>query len=361
MMRFSDTGNESRSPNDAYTPGGMGLSQYAGTLLENPPVAPARPQEPPHLDIPPLPSGGACSKDDPCLRFRPHGNGSAEFNRERHSQLKKPVEPDADGKYTVKPGDILEDIAKRIALHDGKHQSPAAIRKRSHDYYQGILDCNKNDNPKLLCNPEYLKPGMKLDIPKIGGDVGQPPPSLSVAGHDGAPPVAGHDGAPLPFNGKGFLDTIPDDSCRVNDGTALEGELSTHSSGLTSDQLKSAEGILSGLSSGDKNAVEGALRDCKDDQTAVDRIAESLRETLKPYGISVSTGKDYDQANKKSVPALYLHVLGTDNAMEYTSAGSVAILVSDHQKVTYLMNPLPGRTPESIKDIQKALQACAKN
>jgi hypothetical protein len=76
--------------------------------------------------------------------------------------------------YTVKPGDSLGTIAERTLKGEGnQHPSPADIDKKMKE----IIEQNKEQYPTLVCNPDYIVPGMKLKV-------GEPPKPETNFEHD---------------------------------------------------------------------------------------------------------------------------------------------------------------------------------
>ena len=90
-------------------------------------------------------------------------SAQAEDWRQRNSELsQKPLDVDKDGKYHVQKGDGMDEIVDR-ALKDQGVDHPTD--KQRAQMKKDILHSSEEDNPTLKCNPELLKPGMKLTVP----------------------------------------------------------------------------------------------------------------------------------------------------------------------------------------------------
>jgi hypothetical protein len=93
-----------------------------------------------------------------------HGSQAEEWRKEFEEQSHKPLSFDKDGQYQVQPGDAMGSIVRR-ALHDEGFAKPTS--KQLKQMRKEILDASEKDNPTLKCNPELIRPGMKLTVPAL--------------------------------------------------------------------------------------------------------------------------------------------------------------------------------------------------
>jgi|AGTN01.3.fsa_nt_gi LysM domain. len=109
---------------------------------------------------------GTCSINKPKCEseknWRPDAErktpGAQAWDKQAESQRQKPLERNADGSYTVKQGDSLNDIARRLLKGEGsKNPSQKDVDQASKRLYEA--------NPKLGCNPDLVRPGMELKLP----------------------------------------------------------------------------------------------------------------------------------------------------------------------------------------------------
>lgn len=108
---------------------------------------------------------GMCKRSDDACSWRPdESSNSAQtktWRSQREAQRDKPLET-KDGKYEVKPGDTMNDISKRY-LKDLGIENPSA--KEIAGLSKMLADQNKEQNSILKCNPNLIRPGMKLELP----------------------------------------------------------------------------------------------------------------------------------------------------------------------------------------------------
>ena len=85
-------------------------------------------------------------------------NGSDKSWQQDHSEARKrPLEKDSEGRYEVKRGDTLSDIAAKTLRAEGKNPSQMEIMKRAKE----IAELNKDQIKDI----NLIKPGMKLRLP----------------------------------------------------------------------------------------------------------------------------------------------------------------------------------------------------
>ncbi|MBP9094749.1 LysM peptidoglycan-binding domain-containing protein [bacterium] len=78
--------------------------------------------------------------------------------QEAHSEARKrPLDKDSEGRYEVKRGDTLSDIAAKTLRAEGKNPSQMEILKRTKE----IAELNKDQIKDI----NLIKPGMKLRLP----------------------------------------------------------------------------------------------------------------------------------------------------------------------------------------------------
>lgn len=111
---------------------------------------------------------GSCSTDKPACESERNWRvdterrtpGAREWDKQAESQRQKPLDRNADGSYTVKPGDSLSDIARRMLKGDGS----------GNPTHKDVADAGKKiyeANPEIGCNPDLIRPGMKLRLPGV--------------------------------------------------------------------------------------------------------------------------------------------------------------------------------------------------
>lgn len=119
---------------------------------------------------------GTCSINKPKCEseknWRPDAErttpGARTWDKQAESQRQKPLERNADGSYTVRPGDSLNDIARRMLKGEGsKNPSQKDVAEASKRIYEA--------NPKLGCNPDLIRPGMELKVPGGQKNTSKPP------------------------------------------------------------------------------------------------------------------------------------------------------------------------------------------
>lgn len=107
---------------------------------------------------------GSCRRADDACSWRPSENSNSPQSRawrsQRETQRDKPLDLQ-DGKYEIKPGDTMNDIAKRYYKDLGIEPTKKEIDKLS----KMIADENKDQYSILKCNPSLIRPGMKLEMP----------------------------------------------------------------------------------------------------------------------------------------------------------------------------------------------------
>lgn len=107
---------------------------------------------------------GSCARADDACSWRPSENSNSPQSRawrsQREAQRDKPLDLQ-DGKYEIKPGDTMNDIAKRYYKDLGIEPSKKEIDSLS----KMIADQNKDQYSILKCNPNLIRPGMKLEMP----------------------------------------------------------------------------------------------------------------------------------------------------------------------------------------------------
>lgn len=120
---------------------------------------------------------GSCKADGACS-WKPdansHSKKTEQWKSDREVQRSKPLELDDQDRYEVKRGDTMNDIAKRYFKEQGIEPTNKDVEKLS----KAIADANKDNYAILKCNPNLIRPGMKLDMPpadKLDGIVGQRP------------------------------------------------------------------------------------------------------------------------------------------------------------------------------------------
>ncbi|MBA3994760.1 MAG: hypothetical protein C0469_14675 [Cyanobacteria bacterium DS2.3.42] len=110
---------------------------------------------------------GSCMRADDACSWRPNESSNSAQSRnwrsQREAQRDKPVEMQ-DGKYEIKPGDTMNDVSKRF-LKDLGVENPSA--KEIDGLSKMIADQNKEQHSILKCNPNLIRPGMKLEMPSI--------------------------------------------------------------------------------------------------------------------------------------------------------------------------------------------------
>lgn len=85
-------------------------------------------------------------------------NGGDKSWQQDHSEARKrPLEKDSEGRYEVKRGDTLSDIAAKTLRAEGKSPSQMEIMKRAKE----IAELNKDQIKDI----NLIKPGMKLRLP----------------------------------------------------------------------------------------------------------------------------------------------------------------------------------------------------
>lgn len=119
---------------------------------------------------------GSCSINKPACEsernWRPDAQrktqGAQAWDRQAESQRHKPLDRNPDGSYTIKPGDSLSDIARRMLQGEGSKASPKDVAEATRRLYDA--------NPKLGCNPDLIRPGLELKLPDSRKqDVAKPP------------------------------------------------------------------------------------------------------------------------------------------------------------------------------------------
>jgi hypothetical protein len=120
---------------------------------------------------------GGCKADGACS-WKPdassHSKKTEQWKSDREIQRSKPLELDGQDRYEVKRGDTMNDIAKRYFKEQGVEPTAKEVERLS----KAIADANKDNYAILKCNPNLIRPGMKLDMPpvdKIDGIIGQLP------------------------------------------------------------------------------------------------------------------------------------------------------------------------------------------
>lgn len=112
-------------------------------------------------------ASGACTTQNPRCdtdsKWRPdyqrRTQGARDWDREAQGQRAKPLETNPNDSYRVQRGDCLDDIARRM-LRQESSQNPS--RREVSDATRRILEAN----PELRCNPNLIRPGMELKIPR---------------------------------------------------------------------------------------------------------------------------------------------------------------------------------------------------
>ncbi len=108
---------------------------------------------------------GSCTRADDACSWRPDdSSGSAQtrtWRSQREAQRDKPLDTQ-DGKYEIKPGDTMNDISKRylkeLGIENPSGKEVAGLSKM-------LADQNKEQYSILKCNPNLIRPGMKLELP----------------------------------------------------------------------------------------------------------------------------------------------------------------------------------------------------
>lgn len=110
---------------------------------------------------------GSCMRADDACSWRPNESSNSAQSRnwrsQREAQRDKPIEMQ-NGKYEIKPGDTMNDVSKRF-LKDLGVENPSA--KEIAGLSKMIADQNKEQHSILKCNPNLIRPGMKLEMPSI--------------------------------------------------------------------------------------------------------------------------------------------------------------------------------------------------
>jgi hypothetical protein len=125
---------------------------------------------------------GSCKRTDDACSWRPDDSSSSAqtktWRAQRETQRDKPLDT-KDGKYEVKPGDTMNDISKRY-LKDLGIESPSA--KEIAGLSKMLADQNKEQHSILKCNPNLIRPGMKLELPPAD-KIQRLWPKAEVSGH----------------------------------------------------------------------------------------------------------------------------------------------------------------------------------
>ncbi len=209
---------------------------------------------------------GSCKRADDACSWRPDDSSSSSQTKtwrgQREAQRDKPLDT-KDGKYEVKPGDTMNDISKRY-LKDLGIESPSA--KEIAGLSKMLAEQNKEQHSILKCNPNLIRPGMKLELPptdKIQGLM----PKAEVYGSmspDFVPPSGSWKGGEmdLPDNRlsvpnrpgretENYIDSLPN-SDLGRAGEAGNGLICRREDGFANfpEQFMSPKGLIDHLESG---------------------------------------------------------------------------------------------------------------
>lgn len=107
---------------------------------------------------------GNCKADGACS-WQPDANSRSrqteQWKEQREAQRNKPLSLDEQDRYEVKRGDTMNDIARRYFKDKGIEPSNKDVDRLG----KMIAEANKDNYAILKCNPNLLRPGMKLEMP----------------------------------------------------------------------------------------------------------------------------------------------------------------------------------------------------
>ncbi|MBX9947979.1 MAG: LysM peptidoglycan-binding domain-containing protein [Candidatus Obscuribacterales bacterium] len=107
---------------------------------------------------------GDCKADGACS-WQPDANSRSkqteQWKEQREAQRNKPLSLDEQDRYEVKRGDTMNDIARRYFKDKGIEPSNKDVDRLG----KMIAEANKDNYAILKCNPNLLRPGMKLEMP----------------------------------------------------------------------------------------------------------------------------------------------------------------------------------------------------
>lgn len=107
---------------------------------------------------------GDCKADGACS-WQPDANSRSrqteQWKEQREAQRNKPLSLDEQDRYEVKRGDTMNDIARRYFKDKGIEPLDKDVDRLA----KMIAEANKDNYAILKCNPNLLRPGMKLEMP----------------------------------------------------------------------------------------------------------------------------------------------------------------------------------------------------
>ncbi len=351
----------------------------------------------------PARSNAACTINEACSSFKPDYKRETESGRAwdglARRQRQTGIEPGADGKYEVKPGDSLWGIAERMIKKEGGRSTPAELQKRVKE----LVEANKENIPGLDCNPNLLRRGARLILPdgpvqpKPGEKPGDKPaekPAEKPADKPAEQPGASTDVKPgdrsterpaekpvdrpadkpaerptdkpadKPAENSNTPDRLPAapaDRCKPVD---IYQDLASHKD-LTAPEFLTASRIVRSVMDGDMDALKKATADLNLNKESGERIARALNETFKDQGIVTSYRElNYGRSSNGSeniVGSFSIYRRGADKYLEVGKdylglAGPVQIEPGGPINYGNVSYPSLNMQEASIEDLARAMK-----